>query len=110
MGGVKSADQIRKALNKAKEENRERRRARQKEIDDLAGKEKLLFEISELKTRIKLCEYDLKGAFKNNFLIEQKHHNLILELNKKEEELRKWDENMLNSSNQQHQESLSQDV
>lgn len=85
--GYKSEKDIKKALNKAREEKRSKRRQDQKELAALTKADKLKLEISELTSRIRLVESDLNGQFKNNKLIENKLKMLQEDLNKKEKEL-----------------------
>ena len=85
--GYKTKKDIKKALNKVREERRSKRRQYQKELAALTKVDTLKFEISELTSRIKLVEFDLKGQFKNHTLIENKLKMLQEDLNKKEKEL-----------------------
>jgi predicted nucleic acid-binding Zn-ribbon protein len=95
--GYKQPKDIKKALNKGREERRERRRQEQRELAEMTKADKLTLEISELKSRIKLVESDLNGQFKNNKLIENKLKMLQEDITKKEKELE--DETRTENSN-----------
>ena len=59
------------------------------EIDDLRGIDKVKYDISVLKSNIKLCQYDLDGQFKGNTAIIHKINIMNEQMNIKIEELKK---------------------
>jgi len=85
--GYKQPKDIIKALKKGRDERRERRLQDQKDIAAMSNADKLKLEISELESRIKLCESDLNGQFKGNQVIINKIKIMKDQLATKEKEL-----------------------
>lgn len=85
--GYKQPKDIIKALKKGRDERRERKLQEQKEIAAMSNADKIRLEISELKSRIKLCESDLAGQFKGNRIIENKVKLMKDQVTMKEKEL-----------------------
>ena len=63
-----------------------------KEISNLSGKDKLIFEIKYLSGQIRSSQYDIDNGFANNSNIVNKHNNLVQQKTAKEAELKKLEE------------------